>query len=168
MTYMTDTEFSNSVGVESEGIDDSVSTGNSEYKENYDTNNSPIRKSLVSKHRVKPEVKPSVPSPGNDDNLSMLELFDSKASIRTQMITHLQYLKSLKIGSVNINSLLTPKDCSRSLNVILRLFTIINVLNSLNNAINLYNFKTSLIINNCLKQLQKTNDLSFENTETSF
>lgn len=160
----------------------SSSTTDSDYKENYDTNNSPIRKSTVgprtasSKQRMLSTSKLAVEMNEQDDSngVSMLELFSHSVTTNSQIIaqiyTHLQYLKTLKIRPVNLNSVFPPGsgngNNSSSLNLILRLFAVMNLIHGLNNAINLYNFKHRLVINNCIKLLSTyTTDLSFDNTE---
>lgn len=191
-----DTEFDSSTDGGCYGDHESIgsndnSIGDSDFKENYNTNTSPIRKSIINHNSHKydtphkfdqanphkfDQVNPSIKNPSKDatidnDNLSMLNLFSYHPTTNSQVIhqiyTNLQYLKSVTIKPVDLKSILADTTNSKSsISLILRLFSIINVMNSLNNSINLYNFKHQLLVNNCIKMLgMYKNDLSFDNTD---
>lgn len=159
-------------------------TTHSDAKENYNTQNSPIRKSRlqgmlestdkaneIENGYYKPEsieenapiVSESIITSNDELKLFRLSTPSGNTEILRKLMVNLAYLRSLNVSTINYNNI-TKFDI---LTVINAYYKLVNQVNQMNHRINLNNFKITVIINHCLQMINKLSDID-NYQETSF
>lgn len=159
-------------------------TTHSDAKENYNIQNSPIRKSKLlamfdstNRNNGVGNGTGTLKMKGESPIVTMpclsskteLELFrlstpSDPGDIIKKLIVNLTYLKSLSVSTVSCDNIKNYD----ILTIITAYYKIINQLNQLNHRINLNNFKITVIINHCMQMLDKLSESVDTCINTSF